>query len=95
MTPKIYETRAKYVLIDRCAKFVSCHHCHGYSSLQVCLLLVGETQVWAGSFDTCIYVIDIDTRTCNQALIQHTDMVSDLTQSDDHRSVLPSAAILS
>ena len=54
-------------------------------ALQVCLIAVGEDHVWAGSFDTCIYVIDKVTRSCNQALVQHTDMVSDMTLTDSNR----------
>ena len=52
---------------------------------QVCLLAVGDSQVWAGSFDGMIYVIDIGTRTCNQRLSEHTDHVCDITRTDDSR----------
>ncbi|XP_035659788.1 DENN domain-containing protein 3-like isoform X2 [Branchiostoma floridae] len=52
-----------------------------------CLLAVGTDQVWAGSFDTTIYVIDIHTHTANKQLLDHVDMVSDLTISQDGSTV--------
>ncbi|XP_078665803.1 DENN domain-containing protein 3-like isoform X3 [Branchiostoma floridae x Branchiostoma belcheri] len=52
-----------------------------------CLLSVGTDQVWAGSFDTTIYVIDINTHTANKQLLDHVDMVSDLTISQDGSTV--------
>ncbi|CAH1774894.1 unnamed protein product [Owenia fusiformis] len=52
----------------------------------VCLVAVGENQIWAGSFDKTIYVIDIATVTSNQSLMEHTDMLSDITVSKDHRT---------
>ncbi|XP_019617858.1 PREDICTED: DENN domain-containing protein 3-like [Branchiostoma belcheri] len=52
-----------------------------------CLLSVGTEQVWAGSFDTTIYVIDINTHTANKQLLDHVDMVSDLTISQDGSTV--------
>ncbi|XP_074657032.1 DENN domain-containing protein 3-like isoform X2 [Tubulanus polymorphus] len=49
----------------------------------VCLLAVGDHQVWAGSFDHVIYIIDVATATCNQKLLEHDDMMSHMTLSED------------
>ncbi|KAI8490112.1 Rab guanyl-nucleotide exchange factor [Branchiostoma belcheri] len=57
------------------------------SSVTCCLLSVGTDQVWAGSFDTTIYIIDINTHTANKQLLDHVDMVSDLTISQDGSTV--------
>ncbi|XP_033120295.1 DENN domain-containing protein 3-like isoform X2 [Anneissia japonica] len=48
-----------------------------------CLLSVGVDSVWAGSFDTNIYIIDVDTYTANQKLCDHSDYVSDMTVNAD------------
>nr|XP_006818634.1 PREDICTED: DENN domain-containing protein 3-like [Saccoglossus kowalevskii] len=57
-----------------------------------CLLSVKGHQVWAGSFDTTIYIIDVASNTANKRLIDHTDFVSDLTINDDE-SVAFSASL--
>lgn len=54
----------------------------------MCLLAVGEDQIWAGSFDTKIYVVDMASKTSNQTLNMHTDMVTDLTLADDLKLVM-------
>jgi len=43
-----------------------------------CLQLVGTNQIWAGSFDSVIYVINTETRKSEQQLQNHTDMISDI-----------------
>ena len=43
-----------------------------------CLHLVGENQIWAGSYDSVIYVINTDTRKSEQQLQNHSDFVSDI-----------------
>ncbi len=43
-----------------------------------CLIPVGERMVWAGSFDSVIYVIDTDTRKAEQQLQNHSDFISDI-----------------
>ncbi|XP_023932557.1 DENN domain-containing protein 3-like isoform X1 [Lingula anatina] len=53
----------------------------------VCLLAVGESQVWAGSFDSVIYVIDRHSKRANSQLVAHRDQVCDLTISDDGSTV--------
>ncbi|XP_077990292.1 DENN domain-containing protein 3-like [Glandiceps talaboti] len=57
-----------------------------------CLMSVKGDQVWAGSFDTTIYIIDIDKYTANKRLIDHADFVSDLTKNSDE-SVAYSASL--
>ena len=54
-------------------------------SLQVCLLAVGEDQIWAGSFDSNIYVVDAVSKASNQTLTLHSDMVTDLTLAEDRK----------
>ncbi|XP_071962010.1 DENN domain-containing protein 3-like isoform X2 [Antedon mediterranea] len=44
-----------------------------------CLMSVGTGSVWAGSFDTNIYIIDVDTYTANKKICDHSDFVSDMT----------------
>ncbi|XP_071502501.1 DENN domain-containing protein 3-like [Diadema antillarum] len=51
-----------------------------------CLLSVRGEQVWAGSFDTTIYIIDIGTCLSNKQLMDHTDIVSDMTISEDEKT---------
>ena len=54
-------------------------------------MAVGEAQVWAGSFDTSIYVIDVRSKTCQQVLFEHEDMVCGMTVVQSHRyDVTPS-----
>ncbi|ELU12620.1 hypothetical protein CAPTEDRAFT_218926 [Capitella teleta] len=53
------------------------------SSRVVCLCAVGDTQVWAGSFDCIIYIIDTRTRCYHQTLRKHTDLVTDIAISPD------------
>ncbi|XP_070534995.1 DENN domain-containing protein 3-like isoform X2 [Ptychodera flava] len=48
-----------------------------------CLMSVKGQQVWAGSFDTTIYIIDVASCTANKRLIDHTDFVSDMTKNQD------------
>ena len=48
-------------------------------------MAVGDSEVWAGSFDSSIYVIDIKTKTCKQALFEHTDMVCGMTVVQEKR----------
>eukprot|EP00057_Strongylocentrotus_purpuratus_P028110 XP_011682584.1 PREDICTED: DENN domain-containing protein 3 isoform X1 [Strongylocentrotus purpuratus] len=48
-----------------------------------CLLSVRGEQVWAGSFDTTIYIIDIPSCLSNKQLVEHNDIVSDMTISED------------
>eukprot|EP00794_Sanderia_malayensis_P008881 gene8881-9831_t len=43
-----------------------------------CLSPVGNGMVWAGSFDSVIYVIDTDTRMAEQQLQNHNDFISDI-----------------
>ena len=47
-----------------------------------CLTPVGENQVWAGSYDTVIYVINTDTRKAEQQLQNHTDYICDVLNVD-------------
>ncbi|XP_041471701.1 DENN domain-containing protein 3-like isoform X2 [Lytechinus variegatus] len=51
-----------------------------------CLLCVRGEQVWAGSFDTTIYIIDIPTCLSNKQLVEHNDIVSDMTVSEDGKT---------
>ena len=47
---------------------------------QVCLLETSNGQVWAGSHDTVVYVIDNrDVITCTKTLLVHSDMVVAMT----------------
>ncbi|XP_072026866.1 DENN domain-containing protein 3-like [Amphiura filiformis] len=48
-----------------------------------CLQLVRGDQVWAGSFDTTIYIIDVVSYTANKQLVEHDDIVSDITTDED------------
>lgn len=50
---------------------------------QVCLLAVGDSQVWAGSFG--IYIIDTVSVTCDKTLMEHHDLVSDMVLTEDNR----------
>lgn len=43
-----------------------------------CLSLIGNNQIWAGSFDSVIYVINTETRRSEQQLRNHTNFVSDI-----------------
>ena len=54
---------------------------------QTCLLSVSSSQdVWAGSFDNHIYIMENNTDvTCNQKLSDHKDKVVDMTISLDGR----------
>ncbi|XP_064605462.1 DENN domain-containing protein 3-like isoform X2 [Liolophura sinensis] len=51
----------------------------------VCLLAVGDSQVWAGSF--CIYIIDMGSVTCDKTLMEHHDLVSDMVLTEDNSYV--------
>ena len=43
--------------------------------------------MWAGSFDTTIYIIDVVSYTANKQLVEHDDIVSDITTDEDSRYV--------
>ncbi|XP_033640583.1 DENN domain-containing protein 3-like isoform X1 [Asterias rubens] len=48
-----------------------------------CLACVKGEQIWAGSFDTTIYIIDVFTYSANKQLMDHNDIVSDITVTSD------------
>ncbi|XP_020622107.1 DENN domain-containing protein 3-like [Orbicella faveolata] len=48
-----------------------------------CLLAVGKNQVWAGSLDTTIYVINTQTGKADQQLLGHRDSISHMTKTVD------------
>jgi len=48
----------------------------------VCLLAVGN-QVWAGSLDSDIYILDTVTKSCIYKLNEHPSMVVDLIHAED------------
>ncbi|XP_066927993.1 DENN domain-containing protein 3-like [Clytia hemisphaerica] len=47
-----------------------------------CLSLIDNNRLWAGSFDSVIYVINTDTRKSEQQLQNHTDFVSDVVKQE-------------
>ena len=53
-----------------------------------CLIQVCDNMVWAGSYDSVIYVIDTDTRKAEQQLQNHTDFISDIicVEADDENN---------
>lgn len=53
----------------------------------VCLVAVGDQQIWAGSLDTIIYVIDRETRNANSQLKAHRDFLCNMVVSDDQSTV--------
>ena len=54
--------------------------CDDWCGSQVCLLETSNGQVWAGSRDTVVYVIDNrDVITCTKTLLVHSDMVVAMT----------------
>ncbi|XP_022091138.1 DENN domain-containing protein 3-like [Acanthaster planci] len=48
-----------------------------------CLECIKGEQVWAGSFDTTIYIIDVHTYSANKQLMDHNDIVSDITVTEN------------
>ncbi|XP_038051652.1 DENN domain-containing protein 3-like [Patiria miniata] len=48
-----------------------------------CLECVNGEQVWAGSFDTTIYIIDVHTYSANKQLMDHNDIVSDIAVTEN------------
>ncbi|KAJ7365979.1 Rab guanyl-nucleotide exchange factor [Desmophyllum pertusum] len=48
-----------------------------------CLLAVGKNQVWAGSLDTTIYVINTLTGKADQQLLGHRDSLSHMIETRD------------
>lgn len=48
-----------------------------------CLLAVEENQVWAGSLDTTIYVINTQTGKADQQLLGHHDLLSHMIKTED------------
>ncbi|XP_028399183.1 DENN domain-containing protein 3-like isoform X2 [Dendronephthya gigantea] len=54
-----------------------------------CLLAVGSSHVWAGSFDATIYVFDRSTYKANQHLEEHSDIISAMVlQKQDEQSII-------
>ncbi|XP_038658334.1 DENN domain-containing protein 3-like [Scyliorhinus canicula] len=45
-----------------------------------CMIGVGNEQVWLGSEDSFIYIIDAVNMTCNKRLVGHRNQVSDMIQ---------------
>ncbi|CAB3997365.1 DENN domain-containing 3-like [Paramuricea clavata] len=60
-----------------------------------CLLAVGSSHVWAGSFDATIYVFDRCSYKANQHLEEHSDIISAifLQQRDEQASIVWSASL--
>lgn len=50
-----------------------------------CLLAVGNNQVWAGSLDTTIYVINTQTGKADQQLLGHRDTLSHIIKTQDEQ----------
>lgn len=61
---------------------------HFMIGCKVCLVAVGGEQVWAGSLDTNIYVININTHVCHQVLTHHSAMVTDIIYLTNEQYVL-------
>ncbi|XP_048406554.1 DENN domain-containing protein 3-like [Stegostoma tigrinum] len=53
----------------------------GHSKLN-CMIGIGYEQVWLGSEDSSIYIIDALTMTCNKRLVGHRNQVSDMIQEE-------------
>ncbi|XP_078093049.1 DENN domain-containing protein 3-like isoform X2 [Mustelus asterias] len=51
-----------------------------------CMIGVGREQVWLGSEDSFIYIIDALNMTCNKRLVGHRNQVSDMVQEETEES---------
>ncbi|XP_067904782.1 DENN domain-containing protein 3-like isoform X2 [Heterodontus francisci] len=51
-----------------------------------CMIGIGHEQVWLGSEDSCIYIIDALTMTCNKRLVGHRNQVSDMIREEMEES---------
>lgn len=58
------------------------------SPVQVCLVLVGGSRVWAGSMDCMIYIIGRLDRLCYQTLAEHHHIICDIICTEDDRYVI-------
>ncbi|XP_041061228.1 DENN domain-containing protein 3-like [Carcharodon carcharias] len=47
-----------------------------------CMIGIGHEQVWLGSEDSFIYIIDALNMTCNKRLVGHRNQVSDMIQEE-------------
>jgi len=68
------------------------HQWPGVTCFQVCLLATPSGQVWAGSHDSAIYVVDnsrTDLITCTDTLFAHTDKVVAMTAIARNRLYSP------
>ncbi|XP_076009823.1 DENN domain-containing protein 3-like isoform X3 [Genypterus blacodes] len=77
------------VVVFDAASWSMLHGCIQVGASQLnCMLGLGQEQVWIGSQDSVIYIIDTNSMSCNKQLTEHRQEVTGLTvdSSDPHNS---------
>ncbi|XP_020012516.1 DENN domain-containing protein 3 isoform X2 [Castor canadensis] len=62
-------------------------HCFKVGTSKVnCMLMAEQSQVWVGSEDSVIYIINVHSMSCNKQLTDHRASVTGLTVQDSRKS---------
>ncbi|XP_007999830.3 DENN domain-containing protein 3 isoform X2 [Chlorocebus sabaeus] len=62
-------------------------HCFKVGTAKVnCMVMADQNQVWVGSEDSVIYIINVHSMSCNKQLTDHCSSVTALIVQDGHRA---------
>ncbi|XP_032875815.1 DENN domain-containing protein 3 isoform X3 [Amblyraja radiata] len=75
-------SEGKVVLIDAASWCIQQHCIQVGNSKLNCMLGVDTSQLWIGSQDSCIYIINTCSMSCNKQLTEHCTDVTDMVLED-------------
>ncbi|XP_075405326.1 DENN domain-containing protein 3 isoform X1 [Tenrec ecaudatus] len=79
-------SEGKVVVFDASSWTVH-QHCFKVGSAKLnCMVMAEQSQVWVGSQDSVIYIINVHSMSCNKQLTDHRASVVDLVVQDGERS---------
>lgn len=77
-SPNSAEVLDYWTYFKSCNAFQTDTHAH-HVSVQTCMLGLIHDEVWIGSQDSIIYIMDTHTMSCNKQLTEHRHEVTGLT----------------